>query len=229
MDWYTDKDGTNQYNPDLTKKNQSDILKKGQTYLGATYQVKDKKGNVTEDYRDDGSIMYSKESSGYSRIWNNSQKTKKEEMGVITDKSVLVLPSYKNKSITDLSDYGYSSKNGNIVDSKGTEYNTAATVHTHPGGGPPSTYELSDWGDLGFATYITPYKPVYVLQMKDRNVISFIVSASPSGKMSDARFRTYNITYNYPAVANPSNLINGHFSLYQYTKSNNFRKILDVK
>ena len=47
MDWYKDKDGTNQYNPDLNKDNQKDILGKDQSYVGETYQVKDDDGNVT--------------------------------------------------------------------------------------------------------------------------------------------------------------------------------------
>ena len=129
MDWYWDKDKTRQYDPNI--KSQDD-LKKGQTYIGATDQVKDKKGNVTEDYRDDGSIMFSNEASGYRRIWNNSQKTEKEEMGVITDKGVLVLPSYKNTFNDSSPDkYGYSFSKGNIKDADGNSFNTLGTVHTH--------------------------------------------------------------------------------------------------
>lgn len=56
MDWYKDKDGTYQYNHDLNRKNQKDILGKGQVYVGKTYKVKDKNGNITINYRKDGSI-----------------------------------------------------------------------------------------------------------------------------------------------------------------------------
>jgi hypothetical protein len=44
MDWFWDEDKTRQYNPDLNTDNQAEILKKGQTYIGATDQVKNKNG-----------------------------------------------------------------------------------------------------------------------------------------------------------------------------------------
>jgi len=132
MDWYWDKDKVRQYNPDLTKDNQAEKLGKGETYIGATDQVKDDKGNVTEDYRKDGSIMYSKESKGYARVWDNSQKIKKEEMGIITDKGVLVVPDYKNEPRAVAPEkYGYSWTNGNIKDADGNLFNVLGTIHTH--------------------------------------------------------------------------------------------------
>jgi RHS repeat-associated protein len=220
-DWYWDKDKTRQYDPEITSQDQ---LQKGQTYIGATDAVKDKKGNVTEDYRADGSIMFSNESKGYARIWNNSIKTGKEEMGVILDKGVLVLPSYKNAERgIDLRDYDYSVKNGNVVDAEGTEYNTVATVHTHPNGGPPSTLDGGTYGDLGLAS-ITPYKPVYVLQMQGKNSISFIV-ASPAKRVSEFNYKVIEITTMNPD-ANVTNLLKGRFSLRDNTMNNNFKKIL---
>jgi hypothetical protein len=100
----------------LLSKKQED-LQKGQTYVGATHQVKNKKGNVMEDYRADGSIMYSNESAGYRRIWNNTQNTGKEELGIITDKGVLVLPSYDNGTKdSKVEIYGYSFEKGKLAD-----------------------------------------------------------------------------------------------------------------
>ena len=130
-DWYTDRDGTYQYDPNI--KAQED-LKKGQTYVGATHQVKDKRGNVTENYRSDGSIMFSGESSGYKRIWNNTQKTGNEELGIIMENGVLVLPSWDNDSHSaKLNVYGYLWDNGKLVDAvDGKKKSILGTVHTHP-------------------------------------------------------------------------------------------------
>ena len=152
MDWYRDKDNTRQYNPDLNKDNQAKILGEGQKYIGATDAVTDKNGNVIEDYRKDGSIMYSSEASGYSRIWNNSQRgEKKEEMGIITDKGVLVVPDYKNdKRSVDPEQYGYSWNNGNIKDADGNLFNTLGTIHTHPdptGDATTNSYDIQYFGE----------------------------------------------------------------------------------
>jgi hypothetical protein len=130
MDWYTDKDGTYQYDPDITKDSK---LEDGQTYVGVTHQVKDANGNVIENYRKDGSIMFTSEESGYRRIWNNTQTTGKEEMGVITKKGVLVLPSYKNNASTATPEvYDYSWENGSIKDADGNSFKAVGTMHTHP-------------------------------------------------------------------------------------------------
>jgi hypothetical protein len=148
-------------------------------------------------------------------------------MGVITDQGVLVLPNYKNgEGVVDLDDYEYSVKNGNIIDSKGTEFNTIATVHTHPSGSGPSIWNGDTYGDLGFAAFKTPYKPIYVLQMKGKDAISFIFSAPNSTKKaSDFNYRTFYLTREYPQ-ANISVLLKGEFSLRQYTKNNNFKNLL---
>jgi hypothetical protein len=161
MDWYTDNDGTYQYNPELTKKNQSEILKEGQAYVGATHKIKDDNGNVIENYRKDGSIMYSNESSGYKRVWNNSQKTGNEEIGVITDKGVLVLPSYDNNSTTVIpKQYGYSWEKGNIKDTEGNSFNTLGTIHTHPN---PNGDKTASMEDISYFSINAPNKPFMVL------------------------------------------------------------------
>jgi len=150
MDWYWDKDKTRQYDPNITSQDQ---LQKGQTYIGTTDQVKDKSGNVIENYRADGSIMFSNEASGYARVWNNSQRnnTVKEEMGIITDKGVLVVPDYKNDARSvEPEKYGYSWTNGNISDADGNTFNTLGTIHTHPdktGDATSNGYDLQYFGD----------------------------------------------------------------------------------
>lgn len=82
MDWYKDKDNAYQYNPNLNKDNQADILGKGQSYVGETYQAKNKNGNVTADYRNDGSIMYSNETDAYNRMWSQAHDHYKDQKEV---------------------------------------------------------------------------------------------------------------------------------------------------
>jgi len=182
LDWFTDIDGTYQFNPDLNGDNQATILGEGQTYVGATYQVRDANGNVIENYRKDGSIMFSNESAGYKRIWNNTQKTGNEEMGVITDKGVLVTPDYKN-TFNDSSPigekkYNYSFSNGNIVDADGNSFNTLGTIHTHTTLIMAEGKVKHEWmGPSGedyetFGTH-TPGTPFFVIT-PDRNIHSYI-------------------------------------------------------
>ncbi|GHT17488.1 hypothetical protein FACS189429_1680 [Bacteroidia bacterium] len=223
MDWYEAQDGTKQFDPNITKNS---TLKEGEAYLGATYSEKG------ANYRSDGSIMYSKESDAYSRMISQSDRSKgNESMAALTDQGTLVLPDYKNTSSDThasvaLNDYGYSFKNGNIVDASGNTFNTLATVHTHPGGSGPSTYLVDHYGDLGLAAFHTPYKPVYVLEMDKKQSVSFIV-AEPKKRDSNFRYIKYNITSNYSGL-NINSLVKGKYSLYDYTKANNFRKILQT-
>ncbi|MDR2804291.1 MAG: DUF6443 domain-containing protein, partial [Dysgonamonadaceae bacterium] len=229
LDWYEDIDKTLQYNPNV--KSQAD-LKEGQKYVGETHQVKDRKGNVIEDYRADGSIMFSNEASGYARIWNNTQKTGKEEMGVITNNGVLVLPSYKNgKNTTSLRNYGYSFKNGNVVDAVENMYSTLGTIHTHPNGSLPSThiigYDDAGYGDLGFAAGSTPYKPVFVMQMQNKKIndLSFIISQPATYKDLMNGFSKFNIievTAGLPAMNSNSIQVKG--GLIQFIKANNLKR-----
>ncbi|RHO51204.1 hypothetical protein DW107_14095, partial [Tannerella sp. AM09-19] len=208
------------------KKNSK--LEDGYTYLGETYQVTDNNGNILENYRADGSIVYKKEKSAYERMILQSQRTGNESMAILTDKNVIVMPDYKNDSHEiNLSDYGYSINNGNIIDANRNKYNTIATVHTHPDGSPPSTHDIYSYGDLGFAAYSTPYKPVYVLQM-GKNQISFVVSTPNNKTKNDFVWGSLFLTNEYPR-ANIRNLLKGSFSLIQYTKSNNFIKSLNSK
>jgi hypothetical protein len=224
MDWYSDKDSTFQYNPDLTQDNQSELLKKGQLYLGTTYQAKDKKGNITADYRKDGSIMYANDKDAYNRIISNTEKTGNEENLAILDKGVLVFPSYANDETTAnwKTPYGYTTnKNGNIIDPvSGNTLKTVATAHTHPNGDPnPSSWTYDGYGDLGVAAYLTPYKPVYVFAIGKENV-SFIYAAPGATKTGE--YFKYNVTKDI-SIYNMTNLRNGQFNLRKFTNAANFR------
>jgi len=153
--WYKDKDGTNQYNPDLNKDNQKDILGKGQSYVGETYHVKDDDGNVTTDYRKDGSIMYANETDAYNRMWSQAHghyKDQKEVGGVtLTNGDVLVLPDYKNApDELKYSEYGYSIGKSKITDADKNTYSITGLIHTHQnkGVGDP-TPSLGQREDLG--------------------------------------------------------------------------------
>jgi hypothetical protein len=154
-DWYKDNKGAMQFDPSV--QSQKD-LKDGQKYVGDTYQDKNKKGKVTTDYRSDGSIMFSSQKDAYKRMYNNSKDNgNREEYGVVTKKGVLVLPDYKNNNSTsEIKEYGYDFKNGNIVDPlDGKEKTTLGTIHTHlsKGGDPTPSFEDDKYG-----AQKTPYK-----------------------------------------------------------------------
>jgi len=159
MDWYKDKDGINQYNPDLNKDNQKDILGKGQSYVGETYQVKDDDGNVTTDYRKDGSITYTNETEAYNRMWSQAHvhyKDQKEVGGVpLKNGDVLVLPDYKNdKRTMGIEKYGYSLSKFKISDGDNNIYSITGLIHTHQdksGDATPSTWTYDGYGDLGIS------------------------------------------------------------------------------
>jgi hypothetical protein len=155
--------------------------------------------------------MFSNEASGYSRLWNNSLKTGNEEMGIITNNGVLVLPNYKNdRSSVPFRGYGYNFQNGNMVDASGKIYNTLGTIHTHPSGNQPSTWVVgydAGYGDLGFAAQATPNKPVFVMQMQQTSDLSFIISQKANNQdiaNGFNRFNTVNVTSGLPSINSKS-------------------------
>ena len=133
MDWYTDKDKSYQYNPNLNAENSKKILKKGQSYVGVTHQVKDKNGNVITDYRKDGSIMFASEKSAYNRMWTQANKFNREVGGVaLKNGKTLVLPDYKNDNNTmKIPEYGYLLEKGKITDNDKKSYQITGLIHTH--------------------------------------------------------------------------------------------------
>lgn len=198
LDWYQDVNMEYVYDPTITKNS---ILKKDQIYKGTDFQVKDKKGRIIEDYRKDGSIMFARESSAYTRMVKQTMRTGNESMGILTDKGVLVTPDYKNNSKTvDLNSYGYSFKDGNLVDASGKTFNTLATAHTHPGGDKASTYTADgSYGDLGFAARSTPKKPVFVFMMgKDK--VAFVIAGRKDKPMSEFSNYSDPILTDYPGM-----------------------------
>jgi RHS repeat-associated protein len=213
MDWYTDKDGTYQYHPDI--KSQDD-LQKGQTYVGGTYQKKDDNGNVIENYREDGSIMFSNESSGYKRLWNNTQKTGKEEMGVIMNKGVLVLPSWDNiESESKVEEYGYTWGNGNLKDPVTTKtLSVLATMHTHPN---PEGDMSASIEDIMYFSLVTPNKPFFVLS--DNQKISSYMGLE-GGYYNGIRLP--DPSHN-GASFNLNGLVFGHYPLINILKQNRIK------
>jgi hypothetical protein len=157
MDWYKAIDGTYQYNPSLNKDNKDEILKKREAYLGVTHQVKDKDGNVIENYRKDGSIMFSNETSAYNRMWTQANSKEIEESGyALANGKFLVMPDYNKKASTvrgvDISKYGYSVGDGVLTDKDGNTLKITGNVHTHQdksGDATPSFWTGTGWGDVG--------------------------------------------------------------------------------
>jgi hypothetical protein len=132
-DWYKDKDGTVQYNPNV--KSQSD-LSAGQTYLGETFKEKGASGKMVY-YNNGGSIFFKSETDAYNYIWNNTEKTSKEHLGVIFSNGVSVLPSYANDANTsEIESVGFrfQQKNGKsylVSDNYSHSKPVLGTVHSH--------------------------------------------------------------------------------------------------
>ena len=59
-------------------------MEDGYTYLGETYQITVNNVNILENYRADGSIVFSNPTKAYQRINNNTLKTGNEEMAIVT-------------------------------------------------------------------------------------------------------------------------------------------------
>jgi hypothetical protein len=151
-------------------KSQAD-LKNGQKYIGETHQVRDSKGNIT-DYRADGSIMFGNETAAYQRMWNQANKYNREQLAVIGDNTILVLPEYLNDNTTsEVKKYGYKFENGQLMDivTKST-FSTLATIHTHQDDlqgewgyiAPPGVHD-----DIYF-THHTPNKPYFTMGYDNR-------------------------------------------------------------
>jgi len=162
QDWYRDNTGSLQFDPKVQSQND---LKDGQTYVGDTYQEKNKRGKVTANYRNDGSIMFKRQKDAYSHMIINSMNNgNREEFGMITKKGVLVLPNYKsdNSTVSPGVDYNYKFDKGKLIDPvTNTKMDVSATIHTHlsRGGDPtPSFYTGSGYGDVGYHAQNLPKK-----------------------------------------------------------------------
>jgi len=229
-DWYNDRNGFMQFDPNVKK--QKDLGDRG-TYVGATKTEKTKNG--TASFRSDGSILYSNEHDAYDRIWKNTFERQKEQLGIIGNKSVLVLPDYLNNNTTGKTDdYGYLFKNGNLIDKlTGKTFETKGTIHAHMDGGGPSTYGFGGYGDLEVAAKLTPYKPVFVMQNEKQVTyanhcsVSFIISASNTSGISKDynNYRLFNIT-NYTPQINVQS-IRENQSLIKYVDTHNLRAMLN--
>ncbi len=217
-DWFKDKKGVMQFDPKV--KSQADLGNRG-TYVGKTHkEISKSGGNV--DYRKDGSILYANEKDAYTRVISNTIGTKREQFGVIGDKGVLVLPDYQNSGASGKTNaFGYSFKNGNLQDPiSGQQFNTLGSIHAHLSGGGPSDYTGDGYGDLGFASGSTPFKPAFVMQIKPKgaNTLSFVVA----GSLSNSYVR--DVTKSDGISADD---IQKSVSLRKYVKTHNFKAILE--
>ena len=216
MDWYQDSDGTYQYHKALNEDNKEAFILlmkaingSNITYIGATHQVKDDNGKLTEDYRKDGSIMYADDKDALNRVVSNSQKTGREELVALLDKGALVLPSWGNKkNLSKYEEYGYDFKNGQLLDPVSMQsFNVVTTAHSHPNSGDMS-------GDVSFARNKTPQIPMFAIHTggASNGRIEYIISSS---KPND--WRHINVTYHAPNATTA--LIKGTMSLRGYARS----------
>jgi hypothetical protein len=166
LDWYTDKDGSYQYDPKINKKSK---LQEGQKYVGKTYEAKNSDGKIIATYRKDGSIQYTNRMDALRRIYNNTQKTGKEELAIFTKGGgALVTPDYKNTttSSSPFEFYNYSfDKKGNIFDAEGNSFAAVGSIHPHPDKNGEQQPSGTNWGtgDLETFSLVTPNKPIMTL------------------------------------------------------------------
>jgi hypothetical protein len=184
------------------------FLGKEISYIGATYQETDDKGNLLADYREDGSIMYTNDEDALSRVVNNSQKTGKEELVAILDKGSLVLPNWKNeKHLSKFKEYGYDFKNGTMFDPVSKKaLGLVGTAHSHPNSGDMT-------GDVGFARAKTPLRPMYALYTggEQSGFVDYILhSGEPSNYTTRKNKEYLNLTV--------SNVISGNLNLRDFSK-----------
>ena len=177
-DWYwiNDEDGTRtlHFDPNITKDSK---LSWYEEYAGTTFTI------GTGTYREDGSIMFTNETDAYNRMWSNANRNDKEELGIIMNGGVLVLPSYLNtreNATPSLTKFGYEFKNGLFYDAKagtsGAYVDYIATIHTHQN--PFNYYQNNQFSEDDVRTFssLTPNKPY--LAMDFNNTISVGINKS---------------------------------------------------
>jgi len=185
-DWYKDKDGTYQYSPFV--HNQSD-LQKGQQYLWKSHQFK------TINYRPDGSIMYSKETDAYNRMWNQADKHYRQidrrgrEVGafILANGHILVLPDYNNDfNTSNISPLGYIILGNGKVKHGQEIYQITAQIHTHQkGSGNANPSYVGVYNDAIIAEKLN--RPVFTMS-HDGN-IWYIVAAKDTQNINITPFR----------------------------------------
>jgi RHS repeat-associated protein len=198
LDWYTDKDGTYQYDPKVNEKSK---LQDGQKYVGRNYFARDSKGNIKTMYRMDGSILYTDRKEALQRVFDNTQKTGNEELAIMTEGGgALVTPDYKNttSSCSPFEFYNYSfDGEGNVSDAQGNSFAAEGSIHTHPydKGSPkenqPDPFPSgTNWGvgDLETFARVTPNKPAMTMGWDGKAYGVFGSYKNNSGNNSDLKW-----------------------------------------
>ena len=215
-DWFKDLNGVMQFDPKV--QSQEDLGFRG-TYVGDTDKQTTASGG-TADFRKDGSIMYSNEKDAYKRVMSNTLETGREQNAIIGDKSVLVLPDYKNTSSHGSNGkvFGYTFKNDNLQDPiSGKEFKTVGSVHAHLSGDSPSTWTGDSYGDLGTAQRLMPNKPVFVMQNEKGPDGVSVIFSSPPVQDKDPNYRIWDVTKMFPNIN--VNSIQKNTSLRDFSKT----------
>ena len=160
-DWYYNTNNVLLWNPLV--HSQKD-LQDGYKYVGTTYN--DKKNGI--QYRDDGTVLCSNESSGIARMklqQEVSQSSKnihgKEQSACLLDDkngSMLVFPDNWNNGHESKIPAGYKLTSEKLTNSKGEKFSVAAHIHSHPG----AKSDAFSNEDAGFAIS-RPNLPMFVL------------------------------------------------------------------
>jgi uncharacterized protein RhaS with RHS repeats len=173
-DWYKDTDGTVQYDPNV--KSQAD-LSSGQTYMGESFKEKGASGKMAY-YNNGGSIFFKSETDAYNYIWNNTEKTNREHLGVVFSDGVSVLPSYANNANTsEIESVGFrfeqKGKNSFLASDNYTHNKPVlGTVHSH-NADKSGSEGVSGSDVMAFGTR-TPGRPALVFENNENGVGGFL-------------------------------------------------------
>ena len=159
-DWYQDKEGNIEYDPNV--KTQADVDKKGGgKYLGEEFKTDYAKFNKN------GTALFYDETKAYNYLYDRADRHNVEGGSFITTNGVLILPDYLNtEGNTKIDEYniGFTKKSihetGNIT-LGGKDVKSLGLLHTHQWNGlgmppdpKPSRYDPSGKGtDLDISRY----------------------------------------------------------------------------
>ena len=212
MDWYRDKDKTWQYSPNV--HSQKDLAK-GQIYKGKSFFTVN--GTNLEQYRSDGSILYTDENAAYNRMWdqaNRHYRTSHEKEGrevggfILSNGKVLVLPDYNNdESTTKIKEYGYLIDN-KTVKHKNEKFSVMGLIHTHQSkNGSPSPSFFGNKGEYDGSIAEIIDGPVFTMGHDDN--VWVIIQNESKQAVTKLPFK---LTY----------LLNNRIRFSKYVRNNNW-------
>ncbi|MBK8787003.1 MAG: hypothetical protein IPN43_11045 [Chitinophagaceae bacterium] len=185
--------------------------------LGITSGYRNEKSSAPI-VRKDGSRMFKNENEAYKWMYNQSiSNNYREQFAIILTKSVLVLPDSKNSQSEVIPEnYGYTWKDGNIVDPvTGKTLEVVATMHTHL---IPSGYDpMPSYDDQRYSAKRMPNKP-YLTMGHDGKIYGFYGrwQAAKDGLYYSRDIKTFQISFTRSPLPINNATVTKDFQLRNY-------------